>query len=214
MQSAAHGGLETLRSSCDFEQAKRYRRTVDRRWQRLAAGFERQGIGKAMLCFASMLIAATAVAAPPPCMPLEPASVTLHGRMVSLVLPGAPNYERILGGDEPEKYFYLQLDAPICTIGANDGSTNSESLQGVRMVQLFSQDAGYFARLRPYLGQHVFCTGMLWNTQTGHHHGDIMMTVDRCEPLSGAPFDHNAPDGRTSTGVSGQPPRAYRAAIR
>ena len=118
-----------MRSSCDFEQAKRYRRTVDRRWQRLAAGFERQGIGKAMLCFASMLIAATAVAAPPPCMPLEPASVTLHGRMVSLVLPGAPNYERILGGDEPEKYFYVQLDAPIRTIGANDDWTDSEPLQ-------------------------------------------------------------------------------------
>lgn len=181
---------------------------------RLAAGLGRLGIGKAMLCFASMLVSATAVAAPPPCMPLEPASVTLHGMMVALVLPGAPNYESILDGDDPEKYFFVQLDAPICTIGANDGSTNSESLQGVRMVQLFSQDAGYFARLRPYLGQHVFCTGMLWNTQTGHHHGDIMMTVDRCEPLSGAPFDHNAPDGRTSTGVSGQPPRAYRAAIR
>lgn len=165
------------------------------------------------VCFASMLIAASAVAAPAPCMPLEPASVTLHGMMVSLVLPGAPNYEDILDGDEPEKYFYVQLDAPICTISASDGSTNSESLQGVRLVQLFSQDAGYFDRLRPYLGQHVSCTGMLWNTETGHHHGDIMMTVDRCEPLSGVRPPTMPPDGLASTGTFDQSPDAYRAAV-
>ncbi len=135
--------------------------------------------------FASLALAGTLVlpgASPAqergaPCLPYEPDTVAISGSLARKTFPGRPNYESIKDGDEPETGYYLELRAPVCTIGSPDSTEdNNASLQGIRLVQLVLDSAGY-DRLRPHLGRRVALRGTLFAAITGHHHAPLLLRV-------------------------------------
>ena len=96
---------------------------------------------------------------------------TLTGRLVRKTYPGAPNYESIEKGDEPETGFYLMLDSPVCTVGGRDFS--EEARTSVSQVQLIL-DSSTYAMLRPLISRRIKVSGHLFSSHTGHHHAPLL----------------------------------------
>jgi hypothetical protein len=109
-----------------------------------------------------------------PCLPYEPALVTLHGVIERREYPGPPNYESIQAGDLKETAWVLRLDHTTCTQASSD-ALNPER-HGIDLIQLVLWDHGYshYANL---VQQHVVATGQLFGAHTGHHHTDVLLTV-------------------------------------
>lgn len=110
-----------------------------------------------------------------PCLPYEPAQVFLHGELVRKTYPGPPNFESIADGDAEETGFYLRLAKPVCMLEGKAGSDNVAQ-KNIRLVQLVLDKEGY-AHWRPKLGKTVTVKGTLFSPFTGHHHGDLLLTV-------------------------------------
>ncbi len=110
------------------------------------------------------------------CLPHEPASVVLEGKLQRRTYAGPPNYESVAKGDRPETGFYLLLAKAICTAGDD----LSDPQRNVRLVQLVLNKEGY-DRLRPYLRQPVRLRGTLFGAHTGHHHAPVLLQFERIE---------------------------------
>lgn len=106
-----------------------------------------------------------------PCLPYEPAVVTLTGKLVERTYPGPPNYASVEAGDEPETHYYLALAKPICTTA---GGELEPAQSGVKEVQLVLENEGY-ARLRAMLGKTVTLSGTMFARHTGHHHAPVLL---------------------------------------
>ncbi len=107
------------------------------------------------------------------CVSYAPDAWTLRGKLERHVFPGAPGFEDLATGDEPEVGFYLALESPLCVAG-ND---NEEALaldENVRLVQLVLNQQGY-NELRPYLNQIVTLSGTFFSAISGHHHSPVLM---------------------------------------
>ena len=126
-----------------------------------------------------------------PCYPDEPVSVTVTGTLTEQTFPGPPNYESVVGGDEPETVFLLNFNPPICTIGytlaemEKQGYWDSPHTGINKMELVFVDDPGYlYKHLRPYLGKSVQCTGQLFDAQNGHHHTLVLIAIFKrnCSP--------------------------------
>jgi hypothetical protein len=131
-------------------------------------------------CFAVLVaILATNVNGQPAgrakCLEYEPAHVSISGKLVRLTFPGRPNYESIAQGDEPETYFYMQPTVPICVAASKDDDVD-DAKDGVRLVQLILDDAGY-KRLRKSIGHVISVSGTLEGAITGHHHAPLLLNV-------------------------------------
>jgi len=114
----------------------------------------------------------------PTCLRYEPGTVDVTGTLTRMTFPGRPNYASIKEGDEPESGFYLQLSTAICTIGSADSANdNNGSLEGIHLVQLVLDSAGY-TRLRPQLGRKITLRGTLFAALSGHHHAPVLLRVD------------------------------------
>jgi hypothetical protein len=126
---------------------------------------------------AGLVVPAGVASAISPCLRYEPDTVAVTGTLARKTFPGRPNYESVAAGDEPETGFYLELAAPICTVASPDSSAdNNGALQGVRLVQLVLDSAGY-ARLRPSVGRSITLRGTLFAALTGHHHAPLLLRV-------------------------------------
>ncbi|WP_394781466.1 DUF4431 domain-containing protein [Undibacterium sp.] len=110
------------------------------------------------------------------CLHYEPARVTLTGKLHRQTFPGAPNFESIKDGDAAETGFYLTLAQPVCTV--EDAEREESGFASVKEVQLVLDQALYDV-LRPKLGQQVSLSGQLFAGFTGHHHTDVLLTVDK-----------------------------------
>lgn len=128
------------------------------------------------------------------CYPDEPVSVTVTGALTEQTFPGPPNYESVVGGDEPETVFLLNLNPSICTIGytltemEKNGYWDSPHTGINRMELVFVDDPVYLYRyLRPYLGKTVHCTGKLFDAENGHHHTLVLIAIFKrnCSPILG-----------------------------
>jgi Domain of unknown function (DUF4431) len=108
------------------------------------------------------------------CLPHEPASVLLMGKLQRRTYPGPPNYESIAKGDAPETGFYLLLPKAVCTAGDDFVDPQKD----VRLVQLVLTKQGY-EQLRPYLGRSVHLRGTLFGAHTGHHHAPVLLQFER-----------------------------------
>jgi Domain of unknown function (DUF4431) len=115
----------------------------------------------------------------PICLRYDPDTVALTGTLRRQTFPGPPNYEDIKAGDAPETGFYLGLASPICTIASPDSANdNNGSLNGVQLVQLVLDSAGY-AHLGPRVGQSVTIAGTMFAAFTGHHHAPVLLRVTK-----------------------------------
>jgi hypothetical protein len=112
------------------------------------------------------------------CLPYRPSVVTLTGVVRRHTFAGPPGYQSIAEGDALETGFYLHLKRPVCTIAGDEPLPDRQPLDGVQLVQLVLDKAGY-DRLRPRLGKQVTLRGTLFAWHTGHHHAPLLLDVER-----------------------------------
>jgi hypothetical protein len=112
------------------------------------------------------------------CLPYEPASVTLTGKVSTKVFPGPPNYESVKEGDKPEVAWLLHLAKPVCVRAENQDDLNSPE-DGVSDIQLVLQ-GNQFRQVRRMMKKGaVTVTGKLFHSHTGHHHATVLIVVNR-----------------------------------
>ena len=108
------------------------------------------------------------------CLSYEPSMVILTGKLHRATFPGAPNFESVAAGDQPETGYYLTLEQPICTLA--DKYDDHTPFKSVKEIQLVLNEKQY-DELRPRLGQTVQLRGRMFSAFTGHHHADVLMKV-------------------------------------
>ena len=113
------------------------------------------------------------------CLPYEPATVTLAGKLERKTFPGRPNYESVAKGDEAETGYYLVLRSGICTV-ASSYSPEAEAKKNIRLIQIVLDKDGY-TKLRPDLGRTVRLRGQLFAEHTGHHHAPLLLRFEGAE---------------------------------
>ena len=113
-----------------------------------------------------------------PCLHFEPAVESIVGTLVRKTFPGPPNYEDIKKGDQAETGWYVNLMAPVCLTGTPGDDLNSEDVAGVKLIQLVLTHDEYKTHTR-LVGKKVKATGTFFTGHTGHHHTDVLISVDR-----------------------------------
>lgn len=112
----------------------------------------------------------TAAPQPTHCLS-EGSDVTLTGTLLRITFPGPPNFESVEQGDEPETYWVLQTDSPLCASDAPDWGDKS-------LLQL-TVDASLYQTHRSLIGHRVRVSGRLLYAETGHHHTPVMIGVGK-----------------------------------
>jgi hypothetical protein len=110
------------------------------------------------------------------CVAYEPDTVSLAGTIKRRTFAGAPNYESVARGDQPEQVWVLRLARPICVSASGD----QEEEKNVSDLQLVFTDAEKeYPRYRSFVGRRVTVNGTLFHAHTGHHHTSVLLTVNR-----------------------------------
>lgn len=108
------------------------------------------------------------------CLRYEPIVVTLSGTLVKRTYPGAPNYESIKDGDQPETGYYLKLRSPACVKAKEqDDGVDHENIKEVQLVL----DAEQYAILRPQIGKPISLAGRIFEGFNGHHNTPVLLIV-------------------------------------
>jgi hypothetical protein len=127
-----------------------------------------------IVLFAALTLALPDAGSGDRCLRYGPDTARITGKLTRRTFYGAPGFGEDPEHDEKEQGFYLDLPAPVCTVGRDDVA--DRALTGVRLVQLVLDEAGY-ARLRPFLGRRVTLRGTLFGAITGHHHAPLLLNV-------------------------------------
>src|SRR5215218_6712402 len=110
------------------------------------------------------------------CVSYEPDAVSLTGTIKRHTFAGPPNYESVAKGDQPERIWVLHLTRPICVSASGD----REEEQNVSDLELvFPGAQNDYRRYRSLLNRRVSVKGKLFHQHTGHHHKNVLLTVDR-----------------------------------
>lgn len=104
-------------------------------------------------------------------------NISLDGMLIRMTYAGAPNYESIENGDEPETYFVLKPDAPI------DCATDSPQFGNNKLMQLSLKSDDY-KKYQDLVGGRVTVTGTFIYAETGHHHTPLMIDTQLIKATS------------------------------
>lgn len=85
--------------------------------------------------------------------------MSLSGTLVRQTYPGAPDYESVAKGDEPQVIWVLLLDRRVCVVDSNPRNPRE---YGEREVQLVLE-ADRYVHYRNLLGKRVVATGQLFH---------------------------------------------------
>ena len=123
------------------------------------------------------LYSGPSIAADRACLDYEPAIVTLTGTITKHLEYGQPNYGEDPAHDAKERYWYLDLDNPICVnSGKNDVSLEPEE-KNVRRLQIVYM-SGY-PKGGDWINHRASITGTLFHAITGHHHTAVLITATK-----------------------------------
>lgn len=111
----------------------------------------------------------------------EPTVIELSGILELRTYPGPPNYDSVKLGDEPERCYYLKLLKPIDVfpVLAEKSLINDAVEKDVNVIQLSLRNdslSGHFKKIG--FGKKVKLKGSLFHRHTGHHHTNVLMSVD------------------------------------
>jgi hypothetical protein len=123
------------------------------------------------IIFAIFLLVCSSVNAET-CQRYDVANTELAGRVSIQTFFGPPNYGESPETDAKERQAILHLNRPICTI-ATDDSPAEENQTDVTLVPM-----GNFS-LVPFDGKPVTVKGKLFHAITGHHHTDVLISIDK-----------------------------------
>jgi hypothetical protein len=113
------------------------------------------------------------------CQRYDVANTELTGRVHIQTFFGPPNYGESPETDSKERQAILHLNRPICTI-ATDDSPAEENQSDVTLVPM-----GNFS-LVPFEGKPVTVRGELFHAITGHHHTDVLISIDKAPQITQA----------------------------
>jgi len=114
------------------------------------------------------------------CLPYEPASVTIAGKLSKKTVAGEPNYEDTAKGDRKETVWFLELPRAICVAPGRDALQEGES--GVKRIQLqLLLSSIPKPQLINWLGKTIKVSGSLFHAHSGHHHAKILLSVSEIE---------------------------------
>lgn len=105
----------------------------------------------------------------------EPAMSGLEGKLETETFWGPPGYGEDTLNDSKELCTVLILKEPI-DVMADSTNELEESIRNVKKIQLASN-----VKLDAYIGKRVLISGKLFSAQTGHHHTDVLMDVQKVE---------------------------------
>jgi hypothetical protein len=125
-------------------------------------------------------VSANAALSPEPCFHFEPAPASIVGKLVVKTFPGPPNYESVKAGDRRETYWFVELREPICLVGTPGDEVNSQSVNGVKLVQLLLLHDEYKSHGQ-LVGKKVQATGTFSVGISGHHHTPVLLSITRLE---------------------------------
>lgn len=111
----------------------------------------------------------------------EPTVVELSGILELRTYPGPPNYESVKLGDESERCYYFKLIDPIDVfpVPGEKSLINDVIEKNIKVVQISLRNDSLFGRFKKSgLGKKLKLKGTLFHRHTGHHHAEIIMSVD------------------------------------
>jgi Domain of unknown function (DUF4431) len=111
------------------------------------------------------------------CLDYGPAVVTLTGTITRHVEYGPPGYGEDPIHDARQRYWYLDLDDPICVNGKNDASPEAEGEKDVRKLQIVY--ANGYPKGGDWINHRASITGTLFHAITGHHHTAVLITAEK-----------------------------------
>jgi hypothetical protein len=106
------------------------------------------------------------------CQRYDVDNTELTGRVSIQTFFGPPNYGESPETDSKERQAILHLNRPICTTSTDD-SPAEENQTDVTLVPM-----GNFS-LVPFDGKPVTVRGELFHAITGHHHTDVLISIDK-----------------------------------
>jgi len=104
----------------------------------------------------------------------EPTVVELRGKLITKWYYGPPNYGENPKTDSRELLPFLVLDRPVNVRGNPDPDSwpDQVSVEHVRTMELVLT-----LPHKNMIGKNVIVKGMLFHAFTGHHHTDVLMSV-------------------------------------
>lgn len=112
----------------------------------------------------------------------RPDIVTLRGKVTTIINYGAPGYGETPEKDDVEESIILVLPLPIRVKSNSNGSLDSETITNITYVQLVIY-TGVAKGYSQYFNREVEVTGTLFKSFTGHHHTDVLLTVNTLTPV-------------------------------
>lgn len=113
------------------------------------------------------------------CRSYEPAVVELKGNLSIKTFFGPPNFGENPSTDSKENSWILSLTSPMNVCAKIDGDpTSGPSVENVRELQLVLPKSR-----KELIGKDVIVVGTLFHAHTGHHHTDVLMTVQSISPI-------------------------------
>lgn len=126
-------------------------------------------------------------------------AVSLDGLLIRMTYAGAPNYESIENGDEPETYFVLKPDNPI------DCANDSPQFGSNKLMQL-SVEADDYKKYQDLVGGRTTVIGTLLYSETGHHHTPLMIDTQLIKTASSkAPATVSTPTPKSDKFTTTEP---------
>ena len=102
--------------------------------------------------------------------------ITLSGTLNFKMFPGAPNFDDIRSGDQPEPTYILKLDDSLCVSGSDMQDGTSELINDVQIY--VDDDRVLEESMRRFKGQHIIVTAKDPDVAiTGHHHAPLVTRI-------------------------------------
>ena len=139
------------------------------------AGWSTVAVAAGVLCALGMGRAGAAEKVP--CLAFDPTTVTIQGFLHSRHAFGPPGYGEDPKHDSVEHIYVIVLDAPICVNGDPKSDINSDSVSGVREIQVWADRQGLWQRMKSVRGKKVIARGTLETAVTAHQRTPVTLKI-------------------------------------
>ena len=98
---------------------------------------------------------------------------------------GPPNFGEDPKHDSREDFLAISLSKPICVKALdNDKNEADEDEDDVKLLQLVYLSNDKYRKAQSLIGKEVSVVGSLMHRETGHHHTEVLIIVDKARVLS------------------------------
>jgi hypothetical protein len=113
----------------------------------------------------------------------EPCISVITGKLKVEMYYGPPNYGETPSTDSKEYSYVFYPDKAIDVIQRDSSNSSNYSDKTTRNVKKFQLAPTGNITLHPYVNKKLKITGEFFGAITGHHHTDVLMSVEKVEQL-------------------------------